>query len=168
MMHPNEFKNIKVAKKNNHTRIMIFGTFDMVHEGHKHLFKQARALVENPFLIVSIARDSNVERIKGRRPRHTQSERQKLVAKAVGVDKVVLGAVGDPIPHIGKEKPDIIALGYDQTAYVRGLRSSLKQAGLKTKVIRLKPHKSHLYKTSLILRSVSKSITSPTKIKPLK
>ena len=77
--------------KNLQTRIMIFGTFDMVHEGHQHLFKQARALAQNPFLIVSIARDSNVERIKGRRPRHTQSERKKLVAKNDGVNKVVLG-----------------------------------------------------------------------------
>ncbi len=150
------------------TRIMIFGTFDMVHEGHKHLFKQARELAENPFLIVSIARDSNVERIKGRHPRHTQSERKKLVAKAVGVDKVVLGAVGDPIPHIKMEKPDLIALGYDQTAYVRGLRSSLKQAGLKTKVVRLKPHKPHLYKTSIILSGSTKSTTFTKKAKPLR
>lgn len=150
------------------TRIMIFGTFDMVHDGHKHLFKQARSLSKNPFLIVSIARDSNVERIKGQRPRHTQSERQKLVSKVIGVDKVVLGAAGDPIPHIKKEKPDLIALGYDQTAYVRGLSSSLKQAGLKTKVVRLKPYKPHLYKTSIILSGSTKSTTLTKKAKTLR
>ena len=145
-------KKIKQTVRPIITRVMIFGTFDIVHKGHKHLFEQARALAKKtqPFLIVSIARDKNVERIKGRAPRHTQHQRLTTVAKIVGVDKVILGAVGDHIPHIIKEKPNIIALGYDQTAYVRGLRAALKTAGLKTKIVRLKPHKPHLYKTSII------------------
>lgn len=146
----------------NPTRVMVFGTFDIVHKGHQHFFEQARALVESlprnkkglskAFLIVSIARDSNVLRIKGRAPRHTQQQRRDAVKASPIVDKVVIGAAGDHMPHIIKEKPDIIALGYDQTAYVSGLRKALKLAGLNTKVIRLKSHKPHLYKTSLLLQ----------------
>ena len=49
------------------TRIMVFGTFDGIHRGHLHFFKQARGLVKNPYLIVSVARDVNVKRIKGRK-----------------------------------------------------------------------------------------------------
>ena len=45
-------------------RIMVFGTFDGLHEGHLDFFKQARQLSKNPFLIVSIARDKNVKIIK--------------------------------------------------------------------------------------------------------
>lgn len=147
----------KVTPKSETKRIMIFGTFDMVHKGHSNFFKQARALAQNPFLIVSIARDSNVLKIKGRRPRHTQQQRRKAVGLSPEVDKVVIGAAGDHMPHIIKEKPDIIALGYDQVAYVRGLKTSLKKAGLPTKVVRLKSHKPHLYKTSLLRSKQAKS-----------
>ena len=37
------------------TRIMVFGTFDMIHAGHEDLFRQARALAKEPYLIVSVA-----------------------------------------------------------------------------------------------------------------
>ena len=133
--------------------VMLFGTFDMVHEGHRHFFKQAKVIVPNAKLVVSIARDSNVVRIKGKRPSNSQTKRAAQVAKEPEVDKVVLGAEGDHMPHIIKEAPDIIALGYDQTAYVGGLKEQLKAAGLKTKVVRLKPHKPHVYKTSLLKKT---------------
>ncbi len=134
------------------TRIMLFGTFDLIHPGHLHLFKQARKLAKNPFLIVSIARDSNVKKIKEHLPKNSQSKRQQQISKVPLVDKVVLGGARSHIPHIIKERPDIIALGYDQTAYTKGLCQDLAARGLKVKIIRLKPHKPHIYKTSLLLK----------------
>ncbi len=136
------------------TRIMVFGTFDMIHPGHRHFFKQARSLAQNPFLIVSIARNKNVERIKGRKAQKSDTARMKLVKVVPEVDKVILGAVGNHMPHIIKEQPHIIALGYDQTAYVKGLRDGLKEAGLKVRVVRLKPYKPHLYKTTLLKKKL--------------
>ena len=50
----------------NMEKIMVFGTFDGVHKGHINFFKQARVLSKNPYLIVSIARDKNVKKIKGK------------------------------------------------------------------------------------------------------
>jgi FAD synthetase len=138
------------AKRSRKFYIMVFGTFDMIHKGHEDMFKQARALAENPFLIVSIARDTNVKKIKGRSPENKESIRKRIVSANKLVDKVVLGGKEDHMPHILKEKPDVIALGYDQYAYVRGLKTQLKAAGLKTKVIRLKPFKPEKYKTSLL------------------
>lgn len=132
---------------------MVFGTFDIVHEGHKHFFKQARQLAsksQTPFLIVSIARDKNVAKIKSLQPRHSEKQRLAVVAKTEGVDKAVLGGVNNYINHIVKENPDVIALGYDQVAYVGSLQADLKAAGLHTKIVRLKAHKPHLYKTSII------------------
>ncbi len=136
-------------------QVMVFGTFDMVHQGHVNLFKQARKLVKNPFLIVSIARDKNVLKIKGHLPRKTQAERKLMVAKNPLVDKVVIGGSEDHLPHIIKERPDVIALGYDQVAYVRGLRTRLKEAGLKTLIVRLKPFKPKVYKTTLLQQKTS-------------
>ncbi len=134
-------------------RIMIFGTFDIIHKGHRNFFKQARELAKNPFLIVSIARATNVKRIKGRAPRHTDQQRLAAIAALPEVDKVVLGGARQYIPHIVRERPDIIALGYDQIEYVKGLRTALIVKGLKPKIVRLKPYKEHIYKTSIIDRT---------------
>lgn len=131
---------------------MVFGTFDMIHEGHLHMFRQARALAKKsePYLIVSVAREKNVTRIKSKKPRKSEAQRLKAVANCQEVDKAILGAVHNYMLHILKEKPDIIALGYDQVAYVENLKADLKAAGLQTKIVRLKSHKPHLYKTSII------------------
>lgn len=147
-------------------RVMVFGTFDIIHPGHKHFFEQARALVGNgsggkqrePFLIVSLARDKNVVRIKGKQPTSHERKRLARVKALKEVDKAVLGAIGDHIPHIVKEKPDIIALGYDQSAYVGGLRTALSKAGLKVKIVRLKPHLPNKYKTSIISQKRKKIV----------
>jgi FAD synthetase len=132
------------------TRILVFGTFDMIHAGHRNFFKQARSLAKNPQLIVSVARDKNVARIKGRAPRNSEQQRLAQVGCVPEVDRVVLGGVRHHLPHIVRLKPDIIALGYDQRAYVAGLRRDLAAAGLTPKVVRLKAYQPDKYKTSLI------------------
>lgn len=133
-------------------KIMVFGTFDIVHEGHKNFFKQARALAgkSKPYLIVSLARDKNVNRIKGRKPDASERKRLAQIKALPEVDKAILGALGDHLPHIVKEQPDIVALGYDQKAYTHGLRINLKRAGWFCKVVRLKSYKPRQFKTSII------------------
>ena len=130
-------------------RIMIFGTFDMIHKGHVDFFEQARALASEPHLIVSVARDSSVERIKGARPRHAEAERLATVAAHPLVDEAVLGEEKGYIKHIAANRPDIIALGYDQRGeYVDNLKKDLRRIGLKTRIVRVKPFKPEEYKTS--------------------
>ena len=142
----------------NPARIMVFGTFDILHKGHLDFFKQARNLAANPYLIVSVARDRNVKNIKGRIPVFNQAARVQTLRRVSLVDKVVLAGLNKHIPHIVKEAPRIIALGYDQKAYVKNLKSSLKQKGLAVKIVRLKAFKPQIYKSSLsrsqILRRV--------------
>jgi len=137
------------AKKNK-SRIMIFGTFDGVHKGHLNLFKQARNLAKNPHLVVSIARDKNVLQIKGRLPYLGEKRRLALVKKTKLADKIVLGGIKNHLPHILKERPDIIALGYDQRDYIKNLKSDLKKRGLAVKITRLKPYKEKIYKNHLL------------------
>jgi cytidyltransferase-like protein len=139
-----------MLKKNNETRIMVFGTFDGLHEGHINFFKQARKLAVKPFLIVSVARDKNVFRIKGSFPGKTEKKRMILVKKCKLVDEVVLSGIKNHIPHIIKARPDIIALGYDQKAYVKNLKKDLKNKGILVKVIRLKAYKDKIYKNHLL------------------
>jgi FAD synthetase len=135
--------------KNFKTRVLVFGTFDVLHPGHANFFKQARRLAKYPFLIVSVGRDFNVKRIKGRKPVRGETSRLKQVKKFFLVDKAVLGAPKDYLNHIIKLRPNIIALGYDQKAYTKGLRQKLAHKGLKVKIVRLKAYKPGVYKTSL-------------------
>lgn len=135
---------------------MLFGTFDLFHKGHEHLFRQARALAENPYLIVSVARDANVKRIKGRAPLYGERRRLKVIKNHPLADKAVLGGLRDHIPHIVKLRPDIIALGYDQRDYVYGLKKQLAGKGLRVAIRRLKPHRPERYKSSLLKTLLAK------------
>ena len=131
---------------------MVFGTFDMVHEGHVDFFRQARALATNPYLIVSVARHAAVVRIKGGQPRRSEKERCALLKRNTLVDEVVLGQEDGYIEHILAARPDVIALGYDQSGeYVDRLERDLTNAGLSTKVVRLKAFAPEKYKTSKLI-----------------
>lgn len=149
---------LNAMSKNPKTKIMVFGTFDVIHPGHLHFFTQARSLTKNPLLVVSVARDKNVRRIKGRLP--LQKERQRLanIKKIKLVDKAVLGGVSSYLPHIIKEAPAIIALGYDQNTYTKNLKNELLKNGLSVKIVKLKPHKPNKYKSSLMKEKVKFAI----------
>lgn len=128
---------------------MVFGTFDMIHAGHEDLFRQARAFAKEPYLIVSIARDSAAKRHRGFLPQHHESERLAEVAAHPLVDEAVLGDEIGYITHISTVKPDVIALGYDQKGeYVERLERDLTNAGVAAKVVRLRAFQPEKYKTS--------------------
>ncbi len=139
------------------TRIMVFGTFDMVHEGHADFFRQARALARStgsgqakePHLIVSVARDVAAARHRGFSPQHHESERLAQIAAHPLVNEAVPGDEIGYIGHIIAAKPDIIALGYDQRGeYVDNLEKDLTDAGYACRVVRLSAFKPETYKTS--------------------
>jgi cytidyltransferase-like protein len=131
-------------------KIMVFGTFDGVHRGHLNFFKQAKNFIQNSFLIVSIARDKNVKKIKGVLPLLNEKKRMALIKKCELVDKVVLSGIKNHIPHIVRERPDVIALGYDQKAYVKNLKKDLNKKGVSVSILRLKPYKETIYKNNLL------------------
>lgn len=138
----------EISKKR--IKIMVFGTFDGLHAGHLNFFKQARNLSKRSFLTVSIARDKNVFRVKGKYPSKNEKERAKLVKKSKLANKVILSGIKNHIPHIVKEKPEIIALGYDQKAYIKNLKKDLKDKNISMKIFRLKPYKEKIYKNKLL------------------
>ena len=121
----------------------------MIHAGHEDFFRQARSLGVEPFLIVSVARDAAAKRHRGVMPQKNENERLAQLAAHPFVDHAVLGDEEGYIGHILEERPDIIALGYDQSGeYVDSLESDLREAGLVTKIVRLKPFMEEIYKTS--------------------
>src|SRR3989339_820475 len=122
------------------SKVMIFGTFDIIHPGHLYLFEEAKKLGDT--LTVIVARDQTVLEVKGRA---VQNNENLHIA-----DKVILGNLADKYQVIKEEKPDIIALGYDQRAFVDSLNETLDS---KTKIVRLKPFKEDIYKSSKLRTS---------------
>lgn len=129
---------------------MVFGTFDLLHQGHINLFSQAKKYGD--YLIAVIARDKTVVKVKDKKPVENEKKRLKSVSKYV--DKAVLGNLRDKFAAIKKFKPDVICLGYDQAVFTDALKLELKKLKLKTKIVRLKAYKPHLYKTTLLRKKV--------------
>jgi FAD synthetase len=131
-------------------KILVFGTFDLLHAGHIHFFTQAKKLADH--LTVVIATDQNVTRVKGRPPENGEQERLTEVAEVPVVDKVLLGREDmNFVQTIREEKPDLIGLGYDQTYTIPEIKQLLSDNDLSfIEVHRLKAFKPEKYKSSLM------------------
>lgn len=122
---------------------MVFGTFDLVHPGHVHFLEQAKKLGD--YLVVVIARDETVLKVKGRLPEHTAEDRKKMIVQLGIAHKVVLGNLDDKFKVVREEKPAVIALGYDQKSIVENLE---EKVGKNIPIIRLKALRPEYYKSS--------------------
>lgn len=126
---------------------MIFGTFDIFHKGHQDFIRQAREFGE--YLIVIIARDKNVLKIKGSLPRNNERERQNIIVKNKLADEVILGNINNKYKIIQDNQPNLICLGYDQKVSKKELQEKLIEFNLNnTKFIRLKSFFPEIYKSS--------------------
>lgn len=129
------------------SRVMVFGTFDIFHPGHSSFLKQAKKHGE--YLIVVIARDETVVKIKKKEAINNESKRLQNLKSSGLADKVVLGSLFDKYAAIKKYRPDVICLGYDQKYFIKGLKNNLVKLDLrKTKIIRLMAYKPKIYKSS--------------------
>ncbi len=127
---------------------MCFGTFDILHEGHRFYLSEAKKLGD--YLVVVVARDATVAEVKKRQPQHSENERVRNLQRLRIADKVVLGNSGDKLKVVEYEKPSVIALGYDQTVFTDKIKEKLQQRGLEVEVVRLPAFKPDVYKSSLL------------------
>lgn len=127
-------------------RVLAFGTFDRLHEGHKNFLAQARAHGDELYVVIAL--DETVEKIKKHKPHHSQEIRQQEVQAVPSVTKAVLGNSGDKMKVIRDYKPDVICLGYDQTHFVDVLNSYVKEKNLKIEIKRMQAFKEDSFKSS--------------------
>jgi FAD synthetase len=127
-------------------KVLVFGSFDILHPGHHNFFEQAKQYGDRLYVIV--ARNSTIEKVKQRKPVHDELKRKHDIEKTGLAHSVLLGHPSDPYALIVKIKPDVICLGYDQTSFTSDLEKELKKRNLSPKIIRLNPYKPHIYKSS--------------------
>jgi len=127
--------------------VMVFGTFDGIHPGHDSFLQQAKDLGDR--LVVAVAPDQIVCKLKNRDPLCNESDRLSVLNNHELVDQVIVGdqKIGN-FASVGRLNPDIIALGYDQNQLADKLSEWIKETGSKIKVVRLKPYKPEKYKST--------------------
>ena len=141
--------------------VLVFGTFDILHKGHLNFFEQANKFGNK--LIVVVARDTTVTKIKGEIPRNNELKRLKQVEKNSMVNRAVLGKKIDKYEIIQEIKPDVICLGYDQNAFTKNLKFEINKLNLETKIYRMKPYKEKIYKSSKLTKKIWRKNNSTLK-----
>ena len=88
------------------------GCFDILHPGHLHLLRQARAACDR--LIVGLNSDASVKRLKGEtRPVQDEAARAAVLASLADVDRVVIFGEDTPYDLIAAVEPDLLVKGAD-------------------------------------------------------
>ena len=134
----------------NSKKILIFGVFDGIHEGHLSFIKDAKK--QGDHLVAIVARDSVVQDLKGELPKSNEIERINALLKVPEIDLVLLGDPQIGTYNILKEvKPDVVFLGYDQNALQEDLNKVIKNGKLvDIKILQGKPHSPEIFHSSIL------------------
>lgn len=130
--------------------VLVFGVFDKMHAGHIDFLKQARR--HGGALVIVVARDAIVEKMKGKYPRWNETVRMEKVQHIDPAYRVVSGDEKLGLySAVKKYKPNCICLGYDQNELKQDLEQKMQAGALpRIPLIQLKPHGPELYKSSLM------------------
>jgi D-beta-D-heptose 7-phosphate kinase/D-beta-D-heptose 1-phosphate adenosyltransferase len=88
------------------------GCFDLLHPGHVHLLRQARAACDR--LVVGLNSDASVRRLKGaNRPVQGEAARAAVLASLADIDAVVVFEEDTPEALLRLLRPDVLVKGAD-------------------------------------------------------
>ena len=93
--------------------VFTAGTFDLLHPGHVHLFRECTVFAQDSPVTVAVNTDEFITRYKGRPPVQTYDERATMVEAIRYVDKVVPNDGTDQATVIEAAHPDLIVIGSD-------------------------------------------------------
>ncbi|AFV25118.1 glycerol-3-phosphate cytidylyltransferase [Methanolobus psychrophilus R15] len=132
-------------------RVLATGTFDILHPGHILFLSKARELGDELYVIV--ARESMIRHKP--KPVIPEDQRLKMVSSLKVVDKAVLGSESNMFTPVMEIRPDIIALGYDQTFNTLKLENELREHKINAKVVRISDSKTcPLCSTGKIIKKI--------------
>ena len=127
---------IKKWKKNKKEIVLTNGCFDLLHAGHKYLFRRAKK--KNQKLIVLINSDKSVKNLKGnKRPIENQILRKKKIDRIKYVDFSIIFTEKTPLKLIKLIKPNIIMKGEDYKNKNISGANYIKKYGGKVKLVKL-------------------------------
>lgn len=136
-------------------KVLVAGTFDILHPGHIFLINEAAKLGD---VYVIVATDKNRKKFSGELPIVPEDQRLEVIKNLKNVKEAKLGRKdNNTILTISEIKPDIILLGPDQKYDIKVLKESLNENGLEhIEIRRLNKYfdKYELNSSSLIKRKI--------------
>lgn len=137
--------------------VIVGGAFEILHPGHLHLLKQAREMGR---VIVIVARDSTIQKLKGRPSIIPEQQRLEVVRSIRYVDEAYLGS--EPLDVEGvllRFKPDVILLGPDQDYMETLVKEAVSRLNLSLRIMKLKNRVgSENFSSSMIFKRLSEHV----------
>ena len=138
LIEKNEDSNFRLSTLGRETLtvVLVGGVFDILHPGHISTLKSAKSY--GYVLVVIIATTSTATKIKKNRViYHNEELRKEMVSALSFVDLALIGRKGTLFDSVEYVRPDIIALGYDQTHTEKYISENCKKRNIDARVIRL-------------------------------
>ena len=121
------------------TTVLAAGVFDLLHYGHIRYLEEAKKTGgENSRLVVIVARDETVRRLKRSDPIIPEDQRRAVIEALKVVDEVLLGFEDIDLDRVIQQvKPDIVVVGHDQQAIQAQVEKIRKARELDLKLIQI-------------------------------
>ncbi|MFA5954504.1 MAG: adenylyltransferase/cytidyltransferase family protein [Patescibacteria group bacterium] len=128
-------------------KVLIFGTFDLLHPGHLSFLKEAGDIGS---VVVALTPDALLVTYKGRPAVNPYAVRKRRLERLTWVQEVVSA---DAIPNtysiLMRVKPEVILLGYDQGHLAKQLTTRIREYHLKIDIVIARPYRASIYRSSL-------------------
>lgn len=133
-------------------KVMVFGVFDCLHDGHLHFLSQAKEYGE---VVTVVARDTAVKELKSHLPLQTEEERRRALEKLPFVGQTILGdEIQGTYEVIKKYTPDVICVGYDQEWLKKDLTEKMNTGELpEIELIQISSYRPEELHTSLLIKN---------------
>ena len=116
--------------------VLVGGVFDILHPGHLFTLKTAKS--HGDLLVVVIATEYTATKIKKNRIiLHNEDLRKEMVSSLSFVDLALIGKEGSLFDTVEYVKPDIIALGYDQSHTEKYIAENCKKRNINVRILRM-------------------------------
>jgi FAD synthetase len=121
------------------TTVLAAGVFDLIHYGHIRYLEEAKKTGGvNARLIVIVARDETVRRLKGTDPIIPEDQRRAVIEALKVVDEALLGFEDLDLDRVLQQiKPDIVVVGHDQEAIKAQVEKVNKARELHIKIVQI-------------------------------
>jgi len=146
--------------------IYVPGTFDLWHVGHIRIFKFAKNLFSNTYVIAGISTDSLIKKYKHIKPVYPLKERIETVSACKYVDKIIVQKEFFKIKQLIKENITCILLGSDwKGKSFPELENAVKKAGF---IVIYKPYTKEVSSSEIkkrIIKSAYEIVEAQTQRK---
>jgi FAD synthetase len=129
-------------------KVVVWGTFDMLHEGHLEFLKNASSYGE---LYVIVVPDEVVMNNKHHLPAQNHFKRKEKLERLDFVKRVYIDCVEYGLESIEIINPDYFCVGYDQLTVWEDVLSNLFDSkNINAEIIRLNIYANGLHTTDII------------------